>query len=55
MLFICGQSQVADLTSTLVREPPIDVDLKRARSEASPILAPWPVGQDFALAHGFAE
>ena len=40
-LFICGRSLAADPTSSSARRPPIIEDLKNARWEAGPILAPW--------------
>ena len=40
-LFICGRSRAADPTSSSARRPPIIEDLKNARWEAGPILAPW--------------
>ena len=40
-LFICGGSRAADPTSSLARGPLIIEDLRNARWEASPILAPW--------------
>jgi hypothetical protein len=40
-LFICDRSRAADPTSSLARRPPIIEDLRNARWEAGPILAPW--------------
>jgi hypothetical protein len=40
-LFICGRSRAADPTSSLARRPPIIEDLRNARWEAGPNLAPW--------------
>jgi hypothetical protein len=40
-LFICGRSRAADPTSSSARRPPIIEDLRNARWEAGPILAPW--------------
>ena len=40
-LFICGRSRAVTPTSSLARRPPIIEDLRNARWEAGPILAPW--------------
>jgi len=40
-LFICGRSRAADPTSSLARRPPIIEDLRNARWDSGPILAPW--------------